>query len=183
MDHTDHLNLLRPSLPDAPPGFPPDDCWADYGSGSGAFTLALADLLGPAIEIYSIDRDPGALKLQKAALQARFPTARVHYLAADFTQPLALPPLTGAVMANALHFHRRKEPILRQIYAALKPGGRLIIIEYNIDQGNPWVPYPFSFQTWKDLAQQSGFQGTRLLATRPSRFLKEIYSALSWKEP
>jgi precorrin-6B methylase 2 len=36
--------------------------WADLGSGGGAFTLALADLIGPQGVIYSMDRDRYALQ-------------------------------------------------------------------------------------------------------------------------
>jgi hypothetical protein len=55
------------------------------------------------------------------------------------------------------------------------------VVEYNVDQGNPWVPHPFSFGTWRKIAERNGFIDTRLLATRPSRFLKEIFSAVSFK--
>src|SRR5258708_21624295 len=43
-----------------------------------------------------------------------------------------------------------------------------------------WVPYPLSTKTWEVLAGQNGFTGTRLLATVPSRFFGEIYSAVSF---
>ncbi len=112
-------------------------------------------------------------------MRARFPRSAVHYQHADFTQPLALPPLDGLVMANALHFHRHKEPIVRRLRGYLKPGGRFVLVEYNADIGNPWVPYPLSYRTWEALAEQCGFARTRLLATVPSRFLREIYSAVS----
>ncbi len=48
-----------------------------------------------------------------------------------------------------------------------------------MDHGNTWVPYPLSFEAWRTLSQKNGFAQTRLLATRPSRFLGEIYSAMS----
>jgi hypothetical protein len=86
-------------------------------------------------------------------------------------------------MVNSLHFQREKAPVLRLVRGYLKPGGRLIVVEYNVDHGNPWVPYPFSYATWQDLAAQAGFAGTRRLATRPSRFLNEIYSAVSFCPP
>lgn len=178
MDHRDHLDLLRPGIPN------PGGSWADFGSGRGAFTLALAELIGPAGEIYSIDKDAGALDNQGRAFQARlpsFPTERLHCIVADFTRPLDLPPLDGAVAANSIHFLREKEPFLELVQAYLRPGGRLILVEYNVDRGNVWVPHPISFQTWKMLAERSGFVETRLLRIRPSRFLKEIYSAVSLK--
>jgi hypothetical protein len=84
-------------------------------------------------------------------------------------------------MANTLHFQRQKEPILAQIINYLKPGGRLILVEYNVDHGNVWVPYPISYPTWESLATKMGFIETRLLEHRPSHFLNEIYSVLNIK--
>jgi len=84
-------------------------------------------------------------------------------------------------MANSLHFLRQKDSFLRLAWSYLRPGGRLILVEYNVDRGNPWVPYPLSYSTWDSAAQQIGFVNTALLASRPSRFLHEIYSAISFK--
>jgi ubiquinone/menaquinone biosynthesis C-methylase UbiE len=173
MTHDDHMRLLRAGIPG------PGGVWADLGSGSGAFTLALADLLGPDGAIFSVDRDRAALREQERAMRERFPDRTVTYLAADFTHAIELAPLDGVVMANSLHFQREKEPVLRLVRNYLKPGGRLILVEYNADRGNPWVPYPLSYPTWEALAARVGFIGTRLLATVPSRFLREMYSAVS----
>ncbi len=173
MNHDDHVHLLRGGIPG------PGGVWADFGSGTGAFTLALAELIGPTGEIHSVDKDRGALKEQARAMRARFPTVTVHDLAADFTHPLDLPALDGVVMANALHFQRDKEAVVRLVRGYLKSEGRLILVEYNVDRGNFAVPHPLSYATWEALARRSGFAETRRLATRPSRFLGEIYSALS----
>jgi len=173
MNHHDHMRLLRGGVETM------GGVWADFGSGTGAFTLALAELIGPKGEIYSIDRDSGALKRQEREMRARYAT-HVHYLNEDFSRPLALPPLDGAVMANALHFHKQKDAIVQLIKSYLKPGGKLILVEYNVDSGNMWVPYPLSYETWERLAQRNGFSQTKLLATQPSRFLREMYSAVSW---
>ncbi|MEA2576145.1 MAG: hypothetical protein QOH93_3443 [Chloroflexia bacterium] len=173
MEHEDHVRLLQGGI-DGRGGV-----WADLGSGWGAFTLALADLLGPGATIYSVDKDRSGLREQEAAMRARFPDTTVHYIAADFTRPVDLPPLDGVVMANSLHYQRHKEPVLQLVQGYLKPGGRFILVEYNTDHGNPWVPHPISYPTWERLAGRVGFDSTQLLATVPSRFLREIYSALS----
>ena len=172
MNHADHVALLRDGI--SGPGV-----WADLGSGRGAFTLALAELLGPAGRIYSIDKDRGALRQQEQTMQAQFPRLAVEYLPADFTRRLDLPPLDGVVMANSLHFQRDKQSLVQLVRSYLRPGGRLILVEYNTDRGNFAVPYPLSYATWETLARQTGFAETRLLMMRPSRFLGSIYSALS----
>jgi ubiquinone/menaquinone biosynthesis C-methylase UbiE len=173
MTHDDHVRLLRDGEPSR------GGVWADLGSGSGAFTLALADLLGPGARIYSVDKDRRALREQEEAMRERFPETAATYITGDFTRPLDLPPLDGIVMANSLHFVRDKRPVLRLVRGYLKSGGRLLLVEYNADQGNMWVPHPLSYPTWERLATECGFAGTRLLATVPSRFLREMYSAVS----
>ena len=173
MNHDDHVALLRGGI-DQPGGV-----WADFGSGTGAFTLALADLIGPAGVIYSIEQDRSALAQQERSLRERFPDTIVHYRVVDFTQPTDLPTLDGIIMANALHFHRRPESIVQLLKSYLRSRGRFIIVEYNIEQGNSAVPYPVSYRMWEELAAQCGFTDAQLLMTRPSRFLKEIYSAIS----
>ena len=147
MVHADHVDLLRPGVPQ------PGGTWADLGSGTGAFTLALAELIGPQGVIYSVDTDRRALDEQERRMRSRFPETEVHYLCADFARPMDLPALDGIVMANSLHFHRRKAPIVAAVRGMLKPGGRLLVVEYNTDRGNAWVPYPITFEAWRKLAR------------------------------
>lgn len=176
MRHADHVALLRD-------GVPPGGVWADLGSGEGAFTLALADLLGPGGRIHSVDTDAGALRTQQKALSSeRFPGVALEIHRGDFTRPLELPALDGIVMANALHFHRDHTAVVRHVTTWLKPGGHFVLVEYDADRGNTWVPHPISYATWERVALEAGLTGTRRLHSVPSRFLRAIYSALSARE-
>ncbi len=179
MNHVDHVNLLKPA--DLPAG----GTWADLGAGSGAFTLALRELLGRQAEIYAVDRDRTRLDELGRAHRARFGEAeRLHIIRADFASSLPdVPRLDGVLMANSLHFFKDKQRILSAVHTLLKPDGRLLLVEYNVDRGNPWVPYPVSFSTFKSLAPEAGFSEPRLLATRPSSFLREFYSAAATATP
>jgi ubiquinone/menaquinone biosynthesis C-methylase UbiE len=183
MIHQDHVHLLQPA--DLNPG----GTWADFGAGSGAFTLALRELVGAEANIYPVDKDRTRLNELEGAYRARFgDTENLHIVAADFSRALdastrlrqsaqRLPSLDGIVMANSLHFFKDKEKVLRHVRNFLKPGGILLLVEYNVDSGNLWVPHPLSFESFRALAPRAGFSEPRLLAKHPSSFLKEFYSA------
>ena len=185
MNHSDHVYLLEgdPGVRERM-GLPIRGAagnWADLGSGGGAFTLALADLLAPQAVIYSIDKDSSALRDQGMAIRKAFPGRRIQYRQADFTRLADLPPLDGVVMANSLHFlnHDQKTAFLTRLQGLMRPGAQLILVEYNADRGNMWVPYPLSYPSWQKFAHQNGYTQTGRLGAKPSRFLGEIYSAVS----
>jgi ubiquinone/menaquinone biosynthesis C-methylase UbiE len=173
MDHRDHMRLLEDGVRDG------GSVWADLGSGEGAFTLALAELLGPEAHIVAVDKDRRVLRGLEGSPALRAPDGPVETRVADFTRPLDLHDLDGVVMANSLHYVRDKQPVLELVRRMLKPNGRLIVVEYGTDRGNTWVPYPFTYARWEKLAEEAGFSNTRLLSTVPSRWLGTIYSAVT----
>lgn len=176
MNHYDHMRLLRPAVSSK------KQVWADLGSGDGAFTLALAELGGKETEIYSVDKDESRLNLQKKHMGGMFPGSRVYFLQEDFTYPLDIPLMDGIIMANSLHFIENKIPFLIDLKAYLKPSGKLLIVEYNSEAGNPWVPYPISFHSLEKLCQETGFLPPQKIGRQPSEFLKEMYSAVTQKK-
>jgi len=70
MIHAERVDLIKNGVS------PADVVWADLGSGSGSFTLALAELLHPLTEIYSIEEDQRILNEQ----QKKFQTQLLKYL-------------------------------------------------------------------------------------------------------
>lgn len=174
MDHADHVALLRKAVTSG-------GTWADIGAGAGAFTLALAELLGPGGRIVAVDRDRGALTVTAEAVTSRFPDVEVETLVADFTGPLPLPLLDGLVAANSLHFvpRDRQVDVIRSLASNLRDGGRFVVVEYEADQGNPWVPHPFACESWIRMAADAGLLDPRPLHRVPSRFLGAIYSAVA----
>ena len=175
MDHADHVALIRDGVSGA------GSRWLELGAGRGAFTLALADLLGPGGEILAVDRDAGDLRELSAALSTAYPAVAVTTLAGDFDRPMDLGdgPFDGLLAANSLHFVRDPAAVLARLRPLLVPDARVIVVEYDADRGNPWVPHPFSFATWETIAASAGLQGTRLIGRIPSRFLGAIYAAAS----
>jgi ubiquinone/menaquinone biosynthesis C-methylase UbiE len=175
MDHADLVALLRAGVPGNGGG------WVDLGAGDGAFTLALADLVGPNAQIIAVDRDAGSLRRLASTIRTNPPPAPIETMVIDFTRPLNFSGLNGVVMANSLHFVHDKAPVLASVRDMLRPGGTLIVVEYETDRGNPWVPHPFSFESWKRMAAAAGFENTRLLHRHPSRHFGSMYSAASIK--
>ena len=156
--------------------------WADLGCGTGTFTMALADLLAPRSGITAVDKDSGALE--------RIPGNRNQVSITKTTAEMAgyiaqhqLRELDGVLMANALHFLKEQENFLRTLKRSLKPGGRLLLVEYDMEEGSRWVPYPLASSRAQGLLLRSGFSGFTPLSRRPSRYgPHHLYAALALAE-
>ena len=96
MNHHDHVTLLRKGVTQ------PGGVWADLGAGDGAFTLALAELIGETGTIYAVDRDQGALRRLARAMQEQFPRVTLHTLVGDFDGALPLPPPATSLLYAVL---------------------------------------------------------------------------------
>src|SRR5436190_22702496 len=101
VDHRDHVALLRDGVPAAHDG---NRLWADLGSGTGAFTLALAELLGAGGSVASVDRDAAALAVQAEAMRARLPDVCLEQHVAYFTTDIGVPVLDGLDNEHASTF-------------------------------------------------------------------------------
>ncbi len=173
MRHADHVALIRGGVEGTGPR------WLELGAGNGEFTLALADTLGEGGHILAIDRDRWALEELAERAAAGFPDTRVHTAVADFTHSLPAGPFDGVLAANSLHFVADQPAVLRAVHAALAPGGPFVIVEYDTEHGNPYVPHPIAFDRLPSLAAAAGFTPPRLLHRVPSRFLGAIYGAVA----
>jgi ubiquinone/menaquinone biosynthesis C-methylase UbiE len=161
MDQAEMVALIRGGVPG--PG-----AWADLGAGTGNFTWALRALLGPAGTIYAVDRDAKAIQRQREMLEHAEVGASVAPLQADFTRPLDLPTLDGVLMANALHFVRDQPATLEIVTAYLRPGGRVLLVEYDLPAPVPWVPYPVPFERFQSLAAGAGMSDVAKIGQRVS---------------
>lgn len=162
MDRAEMVALIRDGVPD------PGGVWAELGAGTGNFTWALRELLGPRGAIYAVDRDARAIARQRELLAGAEPGAAIRLLQADFTRPLDLPALDGLLMANALHFVRDQPAMLARAAGYLRPGGRLLLVEYDLADPRTWVPFPVAFERFQSLAAGAGFGAPALVGRRRS---------------
>lgn len=154
--------------------------WADIGAGDGTFTRALIELLPPGSRVYAVDRDASAI----AGLRELSDSGAANLIAvnADFTQPLELPQLGGGqldgmLLANSLHFVRDAERVLARLVTIVKPGGRVVLIEYDRSAATRWVPFPISRQSLPALAAAAGLTPPVITAERPSAYQGILYVA------
>lgn len=151
VNHDEMVALIRAGV--ARPG----GVWADLGAGTGNFTRALAALLGPAATIYALDRDAKAIHTLQEQFARGWHGATVIPRQADVTRQLDLPLLDGVLLANLLHFIRDQHTFLEHIAFYLRPGGRILVVEYEQPHPIAWVPYPVPFERLEALARDAGF--------------------------
>jgi trans-aconitate methyltransferase len=174
VDHREAVDLLR----NAPLAISAPQRWADLGCGTGTFTRALADLLPPGSTIAAMDRDATALK----QVSEEYVGKRITKHMGDFViDALPSTDLDGILLANALHFVLDQSDFIHRVSTSLKPSGAFLLVEYDTDTANPWVPHPLSFATLEQLFKACGFASVKRLAERPSAFGRaRLYSA--WAE-
>jgi ubiquinone/menaquinone biosynthesis C-methylase UbiE len=111
---------------------------ADIGAGSGYMTVKLARRVGPNGLVYANDIQPAMLQI----LDQRLKSAKllnVTPLLGTVDDP-KLPPaaLDLAIMVDVYHELARPQDMLRHIQEALKPAGRLVLLEYRKE--DPSIP-------------------------------------------
>ncbi len=155
------------------------EMWADLGCGSGTFTSALAHQLEGGGVIYAVDQNKNALN----KIPDDYNDVQILKHQTDFTE-IDLPNnLDGILMANSLHYVKDKYSFINNIKNYLKASGIIIIIEYDTDKSNHWVPFPISFQSLKSLFESCGFTWIKKLNEHPSIYRRaNMYSAIIKKQ-
>jgi ubiquinone/menaquinone biosynthesis C-methylase UbiE len=114
---------------------------ADIGAGSGYFTVRLAARTGPTGRVYANDLQPEMLKMLATRLTRE--NVKNVTLVQGTTDDPKLPPASVdlALMVDVYHEFSEPQKMLRAIRAALKPDGRLVLLEYRKE--DPDVPIRF----------------------------------------
>ena len=111
---------------------------ADIGAGSGYMTVRLAKRVGDKGMVYANDIQPAMLELLERRLKSAKLT-NVTPILGSIDDP-KLPPasIDMALMVDVYHELSRPQEMLRHIREALKPGGRLVLLEYRKE--DPSIP-------------------------------------------
>jgi SAM-dependent methyltransferase len=110
---------------------------ADLGAGGGWFTVRLAKRVGPNGLVYAEDIQPQMIEaIQRRVQREGLRNVETVLGAADHPS-LPRAQLDAALMVETLYEVEDRQSLLTNVLSALKPGGRLGIVEYRPDGGGP----------------------------------------------
>jgi ubiquinone/menaquinone biosynthesis C-methylase UbiE len=111
---------------------------ADVGAGSGYMSVRMAKKVGPTGKVYANDIQPEMLTLLRARL-ARENITNVETVLGGVDDPkLPEGALDLILMVDVYHEFQQPQAMLRHMHAALKPGGRMVLLEYRKE--DPSIP-------------------------------------------
>ena len=111
---------------------------ADIGAGSGYITEKLAARVGPEGRVFANDVQPQMLQILSRRLAIRQIT-NVTLVQGTIDDPKLAPASVDLeLMVDVYHELSQPQTMLRHLKAALKPGGRLVLLEYRKE--DPTIP-------------------------------------------
>lgn len=143
-------------------GVEPGMTIADFGSGSGAYVLAIAEALEHFGRVYAVDIQRDLLKrtLNEATRKGlRVVEARWGDLEESEGSKLSKSSIDLVLVSNLLFQVADKPAVLREAKRILKPGGRLVIIDWAESFGGlgPIEKHVFTKDETLTLAESEGF--------------------------
>ena len=111
---------------------------AEIGSGTGYFTWRLAEKVGPRGKVFAVDVQQKMLDLTAETIKKHQLSNVQLVLGADNDPHLAAASLDLVFIANAYHEFADPQAIITTVNRALKPDGRLVIVEFA--EGRPFGP-------------------------------------------
>jgi len=130
LDNPERRKALPPEEVLRAAGMLPGDTVADIGAGIGYFSFAAAKLAGPGGRIYAIDSSPDMLRELRNRIASSGGSTVVAVQSGEYEIMLPDESVDFAFMCNVLHEVEDKSRFMKAVRAALKPGGRLAIVEW-----------------------------------------------------
>jgi SAM-dependent methyltransferase len=114
---------------------------ADIGAGVGYFSFRMAKRVGPSGKIYANDIQSGMLARLQRRMKQQGVTNIEPVLGGEADSKLPAACCDLALLVDVYHEFSQPQAMLRGIASALKPDGRLVLLEYRKE--DPDVPIRF----------------------------------------
>jgi len=147
----------------------PGEVIADIGAGSGYYTLRLADVVGARGRVYATDIQREMLALIKKKIDARATGNVELVLGTETDARLPAAAIDLALMVDVYHELAQPQTFLRSLAAALKPDGRLVLIEFRKEDASvPIRPeHKMSVREARMELEAEGFRFDRVIDVLP----------------
>jgi ubiquinone/menaquinone biosynthesis C-methylase UbiE len=146
---------------------------ADIGAGAGYFSVRLAKKVGPEGKVYANDIEPRMLELLKA-YAAKNEVDNIQPVLGAIDDPqLPAGALDLALMVDVYHEFSEPQAMLAGIKRALKPGGRIVLLEYRKEDRDLAIKadHKMSVKTVRRELEHEGFEFVKLLPQLPRQHL------------
>ena len=122
-------------------GIEPGDHVADVGAGTGAYMEGISKLVGASGRYYGVDITPGFVDYMRGRAHEAGLDNVTLVLSRETSATLPTASMDKIVVINTYHHFGDLDPMLASLGDALKPGGTLIIVEFDRIEGKSrqWV--------------------------------------------
>jgi ubiquinone/menaquinone biosynthesis C-methylase UbiE len=146
---------------------------ADIGAGSGYMTVRLSNQVGPTGRVYANDIQPQMLEMLRRRVESRKIT-NVTLVQGEIDDPkLPAASIDLELMVDVYHELSRPQAMLRRLREALKPEGRLVLLEYRKE--DPTIPirpeHKMSVREAKMEVEAEGFALTKVDESLPRQHI------------
>jgi predicted methyltransferase len=148
-------------------GVKPGHRVADIGCGSGYFTFRLAARVGAEGKVFAVDIDPQAINKVRQR-KDRENLDQVEPILGESDDPNLPDHLDSVLIVDTYHEFREYDRTMQAVFRALKPGGRLVIIDGESPSGRPRTEYHRLHTIPPELVREEvARQGFTYLESRP----------------
>ncbi|MCY2986303.1 MAG: methyltransferase domain-containing protein [Planctomycetota bacterium] len=114
-------------------GLRPGEAMADIGAGTGLFTELFAEQVGPKGTVFAVDIGPAFLKhiVGRAKQHGQEQVVKTVLNKPDSVE-LPSGSIDVAFLCDTYHHFEHPEKMLDSIHRALRPGGRLVVIDFDL---------------------------------------------------
>ncbi len=154
-------------------GLKPGMVVGDVGAGTGYMSLKMATRVGPSGKVYAEDVQPEMLRLLRQNA-AKVKVTNVETVLGNETDPkLPAGQLDLILLVDVYHEFSQPQKMLRKMREALKPDGRLVLLEYRKE--DPTIPirpeHKMSVQEVKIELEAEGFRMDQVLEILPRQHI------------
>ncbi len=116
-------------------GLSDGDVVADVGAGTGLYTLMFAEAVGPSGRVYAEDIEPLFLDLINQRTEDSGLDNVTAVLGRENDVTLPENAVDVVFIADTYHYFGDREAVMKSVYRALKPGGSLVVVDYDLKPG------------------------------------------------